>query len=387
MELPCRGVLEGGEVARLIVRQSAHDYMEKSFVIPVKELRAEILRHKRQKKDAMAPEDMAKAMYGNEEGEEEGEEANDGDRRPPPTHHGAFFNKDTQVHTHKMRTNREKHETTTAGNKERTKQKNLDKLIADGMLHATVTANLRDKEPQPALEYFFSLDPGDLKRVLTHLKVTLSNTGKKEMQTLLRDHLPQELAQKLQEAQTSLQQDGEARARADAEDLQQRILSLEPKEALHHFNKVDSERAKSVLAHYKVPLDIASTKKQLLQLLLESLPAPQQQRLQAGQQQVDQEVIEREAAKNTARIEREARQLQKSQKQAAAHADLLRTLESLAADPAAALEYLGKMKKGPLTDILLHLKVPHEKTLPMDGLQELVKNNEPACAPLRTTST
>lgn len=111
------------------------------------------------------------------------------------------------------------------------------------------------------------MDPSDLKRVLTHLKVTFNSTGKKELQTLLRDSLPPELTQKLQEAESALQHAGEASAHADADDLGENVLTLEPKEALQFFNKLDIERAKSVLAHYKVPLDTANSgKKQLLQL-------------------------------------------------------------------------------------------------------------------------
>ena len=118
--------------------------------------------------------------------------------------------------------------------------------------------------------------------MLTHLKVTFNNGGKKELQTLLRDSLPSELKDKLREAESELHLASEASARAAADDLKDKILTLEPKAALQHFNKLDIEGAKSVLAHYKVLMDTASTKKQLLQLLLDNLPAERQARLVRG---------------------------------------------------------------------------------------------------------
>ena len=135
--------------------------------------------------------------------------------------------------------------------------------------------------------------------------------------------MPAELQEKLQGAESAQQQAGEASARADADDLGGKILTLEPKEALRHFKQLDIERLKSVLAHYKVPVEAASTKKHVQQLLLDNLPTGQKRLLQAGREQLEAEAQETEAA-STARRQEAAEK--KAQKNAATHAKLVRTL-------------------------------------------------------------
>jgi len=101
--IPCRGVSDSGEVARLVLRQAAHDsYLQNSVVVmPARELREELERSKRQKKYSRAPQDLVAGLDVESDGEEDAygnDEARPaGDCRPSPsTKTGALFNETFQ---------------------------------------------------------------------------------------------------------------------------------------------------------------------------------------------------------------------------------------------------------------------------------------------------
>ena len=169
--------MSNNQTAQLIIRQSAHDYLQKSYVLPAKELQLELERHKRQKKDGATPQELRDALRGEGEGEQEegatgeqdGAARRAGDCRPPPTPLGAWFNADVEKAVHDMRANREAKEAATEAAKAAKKQQARDKAVTDGVLHHEVMAILRDGEPLAALQYFLSVEAGSLKRLLTHL--------------------------------------------------------------------------------------------------------------------------------------------------------------------------------------------------------------------------
>ena len=65
---------DSGEVARLVLGQAAHDYLHDSVVMPARELREELERFKRQKKDIVAPQDLVAGLDGENDGEEDADD-------------------------------------------------------------------------------------------------------------------------------------------------------------------------------------------------------------------------------------------------------------------------------------------------------------------------
>ena len=83
-------------MARLVLRQAAHDYLHTSVVMPARELREELGGFKRQTKDSVAPQDLVAGLDGENDGEEDADDNDEarlaGDCRPPSTKTGALFN-------------------------------------------------------------------------------------------------------------------------------------------------------------------------------------------------------------------------------------------------------------------------------------------------------
>mmetsp|Transcript_5660 Transcript_5660/g.9791 ORF Transcript_5660/g.9791 Transcript_5660/m.9791 type:complete len:405 (+) Transcript_5660:129-1343(+) len=361
-------------------------FLGKSFVCPVLELREEMERHKRQKKDGLTPQQFLAAMRlgGHLGSEEDGEEEDGehmepaGDGRPPGTKTGALYAGAVEDHVGNMRTFRETTATKAATALANKRQEVLGKAVANGVLHSQFMSRFSNMEPPAAHEYFFSLGPEEVKKILTHLGAKYTTTNRKDLQNMLRDHLPDEIKLKLKEAEDEAKETEKTKAQAEGEDLLGKINSLTPSEALQMFNKLDINSCKSVLVNFfKVGWISGSNKKQAQQLVLENLPTAEKQKLQEAQKQV----LDTEALRNSATAARKEQQLQEW---AAAHGDLVLKLESM--EPSAALQYFEKLTKPTLKKVLKHLEVPHENNASMGQLKDLIKGNVPACIRLIDTA-
>ena len=136
MVIPCRGVSDSGEVARLVLRQAAHDYLHNSVVMPARELREELERFKRQKKDRVAPQDLVAGLDGEHDGEEDAYDNDEarpaGDCRPPSTKTGALFNEKFEERVLQMRANRERKESNSAQQVEHRRQQATRSTTSSG---------------------------------------------------------------------------------------------------------------------------------------------------------------------------------------------------------------------------------------------------------------
>jgi hypothetical protein len=72
--------------------------------------------------------------------------------------------------------------------------------------------------------------------VVAHLNVVLSSSSKKDLRKIVRQHLSEEHASKLQGAQHAVEQAEQANAQAHAENVLGKINSLEVSAALQHPN-------------------------------------------------------------------------------------------------------------------------------------------------------
>ena len=72
--------------------------------------------------------------------------------------------------------------------------------------------------------------------MVAHLNVVLSSSSKKDLRKIVRQHLSEEHASKLQGAQQAVEQAEQANAQAHAENVLGKIHSLEVSAALQHPN-------------------------------------------------------------------------------------------------------------------------------------------------------
>jgi hypothetical protein len=236
-------------------------------------------------------------------------------------------------------------------------------------------SKLTELGPLAALDHFQSLESADLKGILTHLKVELSGSSKKELQNLLETHLSEGLVQNLQAGRDAVEQAGAAEDQTHVDDLMDKLETLGATAAVQYFSRLDVSSLKHILSHLKVAVVAGSTKKQVQQLVCENLPG-------GLLQEAYQVLADAEATKLAAREQRDQQRQQAKAAQVAqqelVYAELLGQLESM--EPVAANQHFSKVDMATLKKVLTHLQVTLVGKPSRKELQDLLRQNLPAYA-------
>jgi hypothetical protein len=183
--------------------------------------------------------------------------------------------------------------------------------------------------------------------------VEVASDRKKDLQSAVAGSLPPELATKLERARAEAIAAEEAVCKECADELLDKLTSLEPSVALKHFKAQDVKKLKQVVSHLLGPPSTGVDKKELLVLARENLPQEIQLRLQGAE---DFEArVQAQAA-----TQRANKQQVQAQAREAEYSKLVESVDTM--EPAGAQEHFHKLGVPNLKMVLAHLKqCPPEK--------------------------
>lgn len=266
----------------IAIRQGAGEFLGKSLVKPVQEYLEEGRENKRLKMDKINPTaGVAENSYHH------------GDCRAPTSTTGRFTVAEVDGDTKLMRDNRASKE-----------QKNLEKqatasheqaatIQRQTRVHDTMIGQLENLDGEALTQFFYHQAPmSTLKDVSTHLRVDVKGKGKKDLQGLLLEALPQPLKDKLLAASEQAAANEVAKAAAIAlalttktqlimtenENAFETVITeaegLEGQDLLRYFQNLDMPTVKKIFAHLEVSAPSSLSKSAVMDHLLAALPIP-----------------------------------------------------------------------------------------------------------------
>ena len=171
----------------IAIRQGAGEFLQKCLVKPLQQYQEEERENKRLKQDKInSTEGVAENSY------------HYGDCRAPTSTTGRFTVAGVDGVTKRMRENRETKEQEKQDKQASTSQEHVATTQRQTQVHDTMIGQLENLDGEALTQFFYHQAPlATLKDVGTHLRVDVRGKGKKDLQGLLLEALPQPLKDKL----------------------------------------------------------------------------------------------------------------------------------------------------------------------------------------------
>ena len=265
----------------IAIRLGAGEFLGKCLVKPLQEYQEEERENKRLKQDKINPtEGVAENSYHH------------GDCRAPTSTTGRFTVGAVDGDTKRMRDNREAKEQTKQEKQASTSQELVAIIQRQTRLHDTMIGQLENLDGEALLQFYHQAPLPTLKDVGTHLRVDVRGKGKKDLQGLLLEAMPQPLKDKLLAASEQAAQEEVTKAAAIAHARTTKIQmvmtenenafetvidaagKLEGGVLLRYFQNLDKPTIKKIFAHLEVSAPSSLTKSEEMDRLLNALPLP-----------------------------------------------------------------------------------------------------------------